>query len=909
MPVDSRPWRLWCPRMHVIRALLRTAIRFVVIWVVSALSLALTAWLLPGVHIEGVGQWSAWQVAGAAAFALGLVNLLIRPLILLLAMPLGFFALFIVGLFVNAVTLRITAYLLSTGLDVTGWIPAFIGGVVLGSTIALFSAILGIEDTGSFYESVIERRLMMQRDLPPNEATSGLVMLEIDGLSYHHIRRAIAAGYMPNVRAMIERQGYVLSRVDCGLPSQTSACQAGILFGDNYDIPAYRWYDKSQGRLFVSGSDAAEINARFATGQGLLRGGASVGNLVNGDADISLLTASDLRGGTPEQRLARAHDVYLLLLNPDFMMRVVGLFVGETLLEVGQYARDVLAGTRPRLNRLRNFYPFVRSSATVFMREVSGLLTLMQIVRGEPAIYTAWPGYDEVAHHSGPWSRHALGTLRGFDRLVGTVRHFIATKAPRPYELILLSDHGQSFGPTFKMRYGYTLKEYVERRMPEGTVMVQTASGDDSARVAATTAAELGNIQEQGMGGRVGQATTRQLRKAAERRAPDEEPAAAAAPPGDVDVTFCGSGNLAQVYFHAFGHRATLSDLNAAFPGLVDAVVAHEGVGFVAALDGDGRPVVIGKRGRRGLDTGEVRGDDPLAPYGDVALRAWQVGRVAAFPSAGDLIIMSTVYPDGTVAALEELIGSHGGLGGEQTDAFLLHPADMEVPPTRSAADLFPVLDARRERAVDPPRSAAPRRKREDWSPGNLLAGVRDVGAWLELAFYGTILDRSAYRAIAAQGAMTGPAILLSVAGVLVSALVEGAPDGMAGLGERFLSRYGLWIIAVLLIHGTAHVLRGKGTFTQTFRVMGFAQAVNLLELLRLAPSIGPLVTAGVTILSLFVSWLSVAEAHQFRGWRTLLLPVLYFAVVIVGGSYLLSLSDGFRLAIEMLLAWLGGGS
>jgi hypothetical protein len=33
--------------------------------------------------------------------------------------------------------------------------------------------------------------------------------------------------------------------------------------------------------------------------------------------------------------------------------------------------------------------------------------------------------------------------------------------------------------------------------------------------------------------------------------------------------------------------------------------------------------------------------------------------------------VISTLYPDGTVAALEELIGNHGGLDGEQTDAFI----------------------------------------------------------------------------------------------------------------------------------------------------------------------------------------------------------------------------------------------
>ncbi|MBP6786475.1 MAG: phage holin family protein [Candidatus Promineofilum sp.] len=887
--------------MHIIRSLLRIAIRFVVIWAVSATSLVATAWLLPGIRILPVAQWSPWQVALAAAFILGLINLLIRPLILLLAMPLGFIVLFVVGFFVNAITLRLTALLFFDGLVVDGWVSAFIGGLLLASIISLVSAILGIEDAGSFYEGVIERRLSAQRVVSPDNATTGLVMLEIDGLSYHHIRRALAEGYMPNVKALVERRGYALSRVDCGLPSQTSACQSGILFGDNFDIPAFRWYDKAQGKHYVSGSDAAEINARFANGRGLLRGGASVNNMVNGDADVSLLTAADLRGGTSEQKRARAHDVYLLLLNPNFFMRVVGLFLGETLLELWQYARDVIAGTRPRLNRLHNFYPLVRSTTTVFMREVSGFLTLMQIMRGEPAIYTTWPGYDEVAHHSGPWSKHAFGTLRGFDRLIGSVKEIIDTKAPRPYELILLSDHGQSFGATFLMRYGYTLEEYIRHQMPAGTVVMQSAGGDDGSQVVASTVAELENIRQHNVGGRVGQATVKQLQKAAEKSMANgpADPALEAA--GPVDVTFCGSGNLAQVYFHALPQRATLDELNAAFPGMVDAVIAHEGVGLVVALTDGRRPVALGRHGAHDLHTGEVTGDDPLAPYGDVALRAWQTRRVADFPSAGDLIIISTVYPDGTVAALEELIGSHGGMGGEQTDAFILHPADMEVPPTRNSVDMFALLDARRDRPP-PKETRLPAPSRDEWALGNLMAGLREAREWVGLALSALLLDRSALRAIATTGAMTGPAVLLSLVGVLAGTLMEDGPALPAGLLSRFLSRYGLWLVAVLTLHATAHILRGRGSPTQTFRVMGFAQTADLFLLLGLIPAMRPMVTAVVAVYSLFLAWLAVTEAHRFRGWRTLALPVLYFSVVMVGGFLLTNMSDGLVMAFETLM-------
>ena len=87
------------------------------------------------------------------------------------------------------------------------------------------------------------------------------------------------------------------------------------------------------------------------------------------------------------------------------------------------------------------------------------------------------------------------------------------------------------------------------------------------------------------------------------------------------DVTFCGSGNLGQVYFHTFDHRTTLDELNQAFPGMVEAVIAHEGVGLVVATQADGAPVAYGKGGKRNLHTGEVSGQDPLLPYGDVELR------------------------------------------------------------------------------------------------------------------------------------------------------------------------------------------------------------------------------------------------------------------------------------------------
>ena len=183
-------------------------------------------------------------------------------------------------------------------------------------------------------------------------------------------------------------------------------------------------------------------------------------------------------------------------------------------------------------------------------------------------------------------------------------------------------------------------------------------------------------------------------------------------------VTAYGSGNAAQVYFELYPRKIKLSELEAAYPGMVDALVAHEGLGMVLGYEDDMTAVVLGKGGKRNLHTGEVVGVDPVAPYAPAEghgaapldTRVWQLKRVMDFPSAGDLWLISTIYPDGTVAALEELVGNHGGVGGEQTDAFIFHPPDLPVPETRCSTDVFHILNGHRnapvDRAAGQPRSA-----------------------------------------------------------------------------------------------------------------------------------------------------------------------------------------------------------
>jgi uncharacterized membrane protein YvlD (DUF360 family) len=888
--------------MDTVRDAARFVYRLIVLWIVDVVSLLATAAILPGFSFEPHEGEPVLVVAVAAAFLLGIVNLLIRPVILLLALPLGPIAVFVAGFFVNTIALRITAVLLP-GFVIENWLVAFAAGLVLAVINTLITGILTIDDEGSFYEALVERLARRQSFAVEQDPGYGVVMMEIDGLSYHHLKKALDGGFLPTVSRMIREEGYVASRIDCGLPSQTSSCQSGIMFGDNYDIPAFRWYDKDQGRLMVSSGDAPAINARYAKGHGLMRGGSSINNMMNGDAAKSLLTLADFWTEDPSQKRQRAEDIYLLMLDPYFFLRTLVLFFADALLELWQAFKGRIQDVQPRLNRLHRGYPLLRAATTVVMRDIATYLTSLDIVRGTPALYVTWPGYDEVAHHSGPWSKDAFGALRRYDKAIARVRDVIARKAPRPYELLLLSDHGQSFGATFKQRYGYDLKAFIERHLPGGTQVAQSLGGDDGTISVVAMAAELENVQEQQVTGNLGRAVVGQaqrlLQQGAERRAPAEiDPEAA--------VTVCGSGNLAQVYFDLYPRKVTLSELSTAYPGLVDALVAHEGVGFVVAYRDDGTPMVFGSEGARDLYSGEVTGKDPLAPYGNADLRAHQVRRIADFPHAGDLIVNSTLYPDGTVAAMEELIGNHGGLGGEQTDAFLLHPGDLVVPETTNSADLYAILDARRGLPATErkPGETEHKVRVRSWTPATLWQGLRQGHVWLLRALRALFLRPSAYREVAHDPYMTGPALVLAFVAALLPALIAG--QDLQGVIIELVIRLAGWFVGVAVVFAAGRLLGGTGSFTYTLRGMGFAMTVHLLDLLALVPALSTVVRFITSMLAFVATWIAAMEAHELRGWRVLLLPVMQLAVVVASIVVLSYLIAGTGFTVESLLREVG---
>jgi hypothetical protein len=145
------------------------------------------------------------------------------------------------------------------------------------------------------------------------------------------------------------------------------------------------------------------------------------------------------------------------------------------------------------------------------------------------------------------------------------------------------------------------------------------------------------------------------------------------------EIVVMASGCLGLVTFAREPGRVTLERLAERYPDLIPALLEHPGIGFVLVRSADRGAVVLGARGSNHLDEERIEGEDPLAPFGPNA--AAHVRRTDGFPHCPDVLVNAAFSPDTEeVAAFEELVGSHGGMGGSQSFPFVLFPRTLPYP-------------------------------------------------------------------------------------------------------------------------------------------------------------------------------------------------------------------------------------
>ena len=343
-----------------------------------------------------------------------------------------------------------------------------------------------------------------------------------------------------------------------------------------------------------------------------------------------------------------------------------------------QARRTRRAGIRPQMHRGLK-YAGMRAASNVILRDVNVALIIEEMYRGTNVIYADFTDYDELAHHCGPERVESFEALDGVDRAIASLVK-ATEEAPRPYKFIVLSDHGQSLGETFLQRYGVSLGEFVRSLMSGRATVIQTKTKAEGSVFVNSFLSEI--TQSKGVGPTVARAA---LKSKTTDGVVDLDADEGRPPPSPTQssIAVVGSGNLGLVWFTGNDHRLTVEELEELHPGLVAAVAAHPGVGMLLVRSQERGAVVLGPKGTRFLDEDRVEGEDPTTLFGPHTIMSLK--REDAMVHAPDLLLLSQYDPElGEVAAFEELIGSHGGLGGPQTEPFILHPVewqlDEEVP-------------------------------------------------------------------------------------------------------------------------------------------------------------------------------------------------------------------------------------
>jgi uncharacterized membrane protein YvlD (DUF360 family) len=392
-----------------------------VTWFIQAVVLLVVGSLVPGVEIED------FITALAATAIIAGLNALVRPVIVLLTLPLTVATFGLLSLLINTIIIVLAAPL-APGMEVGGFLPALSLAVILTVVTTTINVAFAVDEDESFYEE-LARRLSEGEVSAQGERPTGLVMVQIDGLAAPILRNAIRVGTVPRMASWVRSGGYALTEWECPPPSQTSASQAGILHGNNDDIPAFRWYEKETGRLLVSNhpADATEIERRASDGNGLLApGGTSVGNLFSGDAKRNAFVMS--RMGNPVRGLdIDAFSLYFM--DPAAFIRTLVLTVSEVIKELIEARRQRRHDIEPRVHRGATF-AFLRAATNVVLRDLNTTFVVRSMALGVPTIYVDFTDYDEIAHHAGPERLETLRALTGIDRVVASLER-AATGAPR----------------------------------------------------------------------------------------------------------------------------------------------------------------------------------------------------------------------------------------------------------------------------------------------------------------------------------------------------------------------------------------------------------------------------------------------------------------------------------------------
>lgn len=649
---------------------------------------------------------------------LSIINVLIWPVVSYFSLRLFVATIGLGTFFIDGIILSCFAYFFSgVSMDPASLFTfPFIVGIINSALTIMFN----FDDEETYYRNIIKKRLE-ENKFDDTADKKGFIFLEIDGLAYDILNEAIERGDMPTVKSWLDDGSHKTTSWNTDLSSQTSSSQAGILHGNNDNIPAFRWVEKENNNRILSSngfSDVHIIEEMISDGNGLLaHNGGSRSNLFTGDADDYILTL----GKIGQKGSVNNKSWYYLFAEPFFMARVVALILWDFLMEFESRIYHIVRNIRPRLHYRGLKYFVARAGANILMREASTSAVIGDITTGKlDVVYTTYMGYDEIAHHSGIRDKDAFYALHQIDKQFSNIQK-AKEDAKRDYELIVLSDHGQSEGPTFRMKYKITLEDLVKTYLPDHvTIHSMLYSNNDHimADISFERAKETAKLSHRkfkdehenirNISDKINEQKdkfsdhkeklsdrkdefmknnfitgsepiTSRIEKLAESigidiNLSDDEVV-------DVDsgeTIVLASGNLGLIYFTNWTQRLTYEQIEDAFPGLISGIASHPGIGFLMVKSSIYGTIVLSNNNVYYMDEDRYDGEAFLDVFGENIVD--HLKRTDSFDHVPDILVNSAYDPEtGYVYAFEELIGSHGGAGGTQQEPFILYPSYWDL--------------------------------------------------------------------------------------------------------------------------------------------------------------------------------------------------------------------------------------
>jgi endonuclease/exonuclease/phosphatase family metal-dependent hydrolase len=478
----------------------------------------------------------------------------------------------------------------------------------------------------------------------------GLLLIQIDGLARMQLEKAIAAGRMPFLRRLQQREHYTLHTFYPGLPSTTPAVQAELYYGVRSAVPAFSFFDRQLkiiGRMWDPEWAKKREAACAKQADGLLQGGSSWSNIYTGGAGQaeSHFCAASIGFGDM-WRTGKIRNIFVfILLNLAAAARLLGLLLVELGVALSDAVHAILRGRRPGLELM---LLLSRVFVGVGLRELLTISGQIDVARGLPIVHLNFVGYDEQSHQRGPGSRLSHFGLRGIDRAIRRLARAAQRSPRRDYQVWVFSDHGQESTRPFPADNPGGIEQVLR------TCLDASWKRDPAWRARSQHRATGAWLSR-------GRISTRRHERA---RTADQLT-------GEEQKTFsvAAMGPVGHVYF-------------------AEPKTAEQRLALARRLISEGHvPGVLLL-----LDHGEIlwlhaRGETPRAQMGSLlphplAIAAEIVKDLTTFcanPDTGDLILLGWTPWDQPWSFAEER-GGHGGFGPEETQGFALLPARTALP-------------------------------------------------------------------------------------------------------------------------------------------------------------------------------------------------------------------------------------